>query len=137
MPIVLFISNISSILQCNRVWVNRTVKEMVQRCIIHSGCPYKDGIDIIVAKIVTAQTADLVTFTEEILNGKLRFLCSVCSVTLWFIWVMAPIDDRRNDLGVIHRRANLKKFIKIYQLLSRKFFGFFKHIEKIFHWNLN
>ena len=23
------------------------------------------------------ETADLVTFTEEILNGKLRFLCSV------------------------------------------------------------
>lgn len=71
-PIVLFISNISSILQCNRVWVNRTVKEMVQRCIIHSGCPYKDGIDIIVAKIVTAQTADLVTFTKR----KTSFLCS-------------------------------------------------------------
>ena len=32
---------------------------------------------------VTAQkmkkTADLVTFTEEILNGKLHFLCSGCS----------------------------------------------------------
>ena len=24
------------------------------------------------------ETADLVTFTEEILNGKLHFLCSVC-----------------------------------------------------------
>ena len=24
------------------------------------------------------QTADLVTFTEEILNGKSHFLCSVC-----------------------------------------------------------
>ena len=24
------------------------------------------------------ETADLVTFTEEILNGKLLFLCSVC-----------------------------------------------------------
>ena len=27
-------------------------------------------------KIATADTADLVTFTEEILNGKLHFLCS-------------------------------------------------------------
>ena len=25
------------------------------------------------------ETADLVTITEEILNGKLYFLCSVCS----------------------------------------------------------
>ena len=24
-------------------------------------------------------TADLVTFTQEILNGKLHFLCNVCS----------------------------------------------------------
>ena len=50
---------------------------MVQCCIIHSGCLYKDGIDIIVAKIVTAQTADLVTFTEEILNGNLRVFFAV------------------------------------------------------------
>ena len=27
---------------------------------------------------VTAEKADSVTFTEEILNGKLHFLCSVC-----------------------------------------------------------
>ena len=26
---------------------------------------------------MTQETADLVTFTEEILNGKLHFLCSV------------------------------------------------------------
>ena len=25
------------------------------------------------------EAADLVTFTEEILNGKLHFLCSVCT----------------------------------------------------------
>ena len=28
---------------------------------------------------MTAKTADLVTFTEEILNGKLHFLCSETS----------------------------------------------------------
>ena len=28
-------------------------------------------------------TADLVTFTEEILNGKLHFLCSVIMFTVW------------------------------------------------------
>ena len=26
------------------------------------------------------ETGDLVTFTEEMLNGKLHFLCSVCYV---------------------------------------------------------
>ena len=28
---------------------------------------------------IRRETADLVTFTEEILNGKLHFLCSVCN----------------------------------------------------------
>ena len=31
---------------------------------------------------IRMETADLVTFTEEILNGKLRFLCSVCQTHL-------------------------------------------------------
>ena len=35
------------------------------------------------------ETADLVTFTEEILNGKLQFLCSVVSV-----------NRRRKDIKV-------------------------------------
>ena len=28
-------------------------------------------------------TADLVTFTEEVLNGKLHFLCSVKVIVMW------------------------------------------------------
>ena len=28
------------------------------------------------------ETADLVSFTEEMVNGKLRFLCSVSSIKL-------------------------------------------------------
>ena len=28
---------------------------------------------------------DLVTLTEEILNGKLHFLCSVAALILWFL----------------------------------------------------
>ena len=31
------------------------------------------------------ETADLVTFTEKILNGKLHVLCSVCSVREYVI----------------------------------------------------
>ena len=27
------------------------------------------------------ETADLVTFTEEILNGKLNFLCNACAMS--------------------------------------------------------
>ena len=33
-------------------------------------------------KYFTTQTADLITFTEEILNGKLHFLCSEKSKTV-------------------------------------------------------
>ena len=32
-------------------------------------------------KFSIQETADLVTFTEEILNGKRHFLCSVTNVT--------------------------------------------------------
>ena len=40
------------------------------------------------------ETADLVTFTEEILNGKLYFLCSVVS----------PFDSKIVDdfIGLLH-----------------------------------
>ena len=31
------------------------------------------------------ETADLVTFTEEILNGKLHFLCSDCCTRIDFL----------------------------------------------------
>ena len=31
---------------------------------------------------IRMETVDLVKFTEEILNGKLRFLCSVCQTHL-------------------------------------------------------
>ena len=35
-------------------------------------------------------TADLVTFTEEILNGKLHFLCSVASISLKKVKLVHP-----------------------------------------------
>ena len=34
------------------------------------------------------ETADLVPFTEEILNGKLHFLCSVFTVKIFFIFLL-------------------------------------------------
>ena len=35
--------------------------------------------------------ADLVTFTEEILNGKLNFLCSVVCTCVKLLWNAARI----------------------------------------------
>ena len=37
--------------------------------------------------------ADLVTFTEEIFNGKLHFLCSVMSILLLIFSFSAPLSD--------------------------------------------
>ena len=34
------------------------------------------------------ETADLLTFTEEVLNGKLHFLCSVVSVILEILYLL-------------------------------------------------
>ena len=34
----------------------------------------------------TQETADLVTFTEEILNGKLLFLCRVRFKAMFIFW---------------------------------------------------
>ena len=38
------------------------------------------------------ETADLVTFTEEILNGKLHFLCSVNDKKVQHILVASDLD---------------------------------------------
>ena len=45
------------------------------------------------------ESADLVTFTEEILNGKLHFLCSACWVILmWDLLVL--VDEMHVDKNV-------------------------------------
>ena len=44
------------------------------------------------------ETADLVTFTEEILNGKLQFLCSVgLSIIEWYIAKMVSTAQQADD----------------------------------------
>ena len=47
------------------------------------------------------ETADLVTFTEEILNGKLHFLCSVSSASLsgaeFFQFVLCLEPEQREQ----------------------------------------
>ena len=45
------------------------------------------------------ESADLVTFTEEILNGKFHFLCSACWVILmWDLLVL--VDEMHVDKNV-------------------------------------
>ena len=36
------------------------------------------------------KAVDLVTFTEEILNGKLHFVCSGCKVALYVFYPFSP-----------------------------------------------
>ena len=44
------------------------------------------------------ETADLVTFTEEILNGQLQFLGSVgLSITEWYIAKMVSTAQQADD----------------------------------------
>ena len=64
------------------------------------------------------ETADLVTFTEEILNGKLHFLCSVLN------W-MRERTEPKSILGLVWKIGNTwpKKFL-CYPLSKIGVFGF-------------
>ena len=43
-------------------------------------CSKKERLGVTKDQNASLQLADLVTFTEEILNGKLHFLCSACVI---------------------------------------------------------
>ena len=50
------------------------------------------------------ETADLVTFTEEILNRKFHFLCSVCYLdsifrTLLLVLMFCPYGQQSNEIN--------------------------------------
>ena len=55
------------------------------------------------------ETADLVTFTEEIRNGKLHFLCSECS------WNSVSYT---NNVASLHRFLKPSNFIPVYGCFS-------------------
>ena len=61
------------------------------------------------------ETADLVTFTEEIPNGKLHFLCSALSRKKSFILLEQPLA------GVVRSTfsKNFKKFWEKLHILQR------------------
>ena len=64
---------------------------------------------------VSQEFADLVTFTEEILNGKLHFLCSVCmEVTVTFtefIFIANYRNVDKNEYIAIGHVYNLLQYI--------------------------
>ena len=67
-----YISNADSF-EVFKKWILRIIRHMSNSiCNIHNPVNKFNSAQ----KIATADTADLVTFTEEILNGKLHFLCS-------------------------------------------------------------
>ena len=47
------------------------------------------------------ENADLLTFTEEILNGKLHFLCSEFFSTDWKVTYYATLVSVRNIDGIV------------------------------------
>ena len=64
------------------------------------------------------ETADLVTFTEEIINGKLHFLCSVIKLTkickenqMWNVLYIRVYDVTFDELKT-SELCNLWKLIK-------------------------
>ena len=50
------------------------------------------------------ETADLVRFTEEILNGKLHFLCSDLSRIIYKTTYIKPINDQHYHLKEIGQK---------------------------------
>ena len=58
------------------------------------------------------KTADLVTFTEEILNGKLTFLCSG---HVWFLKSVSSkislIGDHWHEIILLKKLSNFTKFM--------------------------
>ena len=43
---------------------------------------------------ILRETADLVTFTEKILNGKLYFLCSVCPIQFIMLKIFLDLINK-------------------------------------------
>ena len=72
-------------------------------------------------------SSDLVTFTEEILNAKLHFLCSL-SLTLFKEWLSLHIDIFFVSGSKEHFLTNLN-FVELCQILS--FFFFFLNVVSI------
>ena len=60
------------------------------------------------------EPADLVTFTEEILNGKLQFLCSDKTIN-WCLWVFLPSSIGNNSFYWHERKGLLQSHMIIHK----------------------
>ena len=74
------------------------------------------------------ETADLVTITEEILNGKLHFLCSVNGV-MWSMTLKVRLKikniDHKDDINWLRPRY-VHKYTKYKMCLSIMMVGYIK-----------
>ena len=64
---------------------------------------------------------DLVTFTEEILNGRLHFLCSANFSHI--SWVMKPLEANFNEYGSMHTASSHIFWVFRWSEISRIQFG--------------
>ena len=68
----------------------------------------KNYVHVKAALRISSETADLVTFTEEILNGKLHFLCSGDSIKR--IVILAQIQSTREASYRLTLMVNCQTF---------------------------
>ena len=74
--------------------------------------------------VQTRETADLVTFTKEILNGKLYFFCAVCRVMFNVFMITCSCSDEKLQPNLTHFQGNVPfayplKTQNIFLILSR------------------
>ena len=76
------------------------------------------------------ETADLVTFTEEILNGKLHFLCIVISNMLHFsnMFQKKFLQNFKNIIKDVHSKKSNTVILSCYRCLYQQTFQ--KSIEQ-------
>ena len=81
------------------------------------------------------QTADWVTFTEEILNGKLQFFWSVCTTfhrSCTILFADPLIFTSVNETSVRGAKKTYTPYIKIWNLKPKKLM-FDKEVTLLFH----
>ena len=69
---------------------------------------------------VLQETADLVTFSEEILNGKFDFLCSVLLQVIYLITLVYSIDNCWNYAMLLKSSAGQTFYQLLFYWLDRQ-----------------
>ena len=76
------------------------------------------------------ETADLVTFTEEILNGKLHFSCSVLEISA-FLKIAAQAFRAGDFLNIFFRFSGFQSHFLVNIFLSKKYV--YTDLQQSFH----